>query len=368
MGLFDFLSGKPRKHEVSEFDIINRWSLENGTYRDNSRSRDEIAWRVGTGWFELWFQGLERMVSQSLGRRLAHAALEHEEYMIDIGTSPPPSGRDPGLWHQTSLLWETSGLGIFGLLEDGRESKILVENHSSGPICSGLIAASWEAATGKRHRFLWNVGKGDGLVVTLTQDDANFPLPGAKDRNWNQSSNETTEQSTEDEEIWLDLRIDSPGKWSIMGERMMFVHLDLFQRFEEYCLPYVDGIHEGRNEPYTWHNLDPNRSAWWSAAADSARERFVSDGHHVLIRNESDWIQVARRHLSRNGLGEVDSAVSLGKNGDIRLNFSSIFHPAISAGVLLGCWERAFGRNGKIIAEIQDNKVSIEIRPSREIS
>ena len=368
MGFFDFLRAKPRKAKSSESEIINRWSLENGTYRDNLRSRDEIAWMVGTGWFELWFQGLERRTAQSLGRRLAHASLEHEEYMLGLGFSSPPAGRDPRSWTQTSLLWETSGLGMFGLLEDDGRSRILVDNPSSGPICSGLIAASWEAATGKRHRFLWNEGKGEGLVVTLTQDDANFPSPEAQNGIWSHPPSELSKQAPDNHDNWLDLRIDSPGQWSIMGERRMFVHLDLLLRFEEYCLPYIDGIHEGRSESFSWRGIDSARSAWWSAAADSARERFVSDGHHVLIRNDSDWFQIARRHLSRNGLGEVDSAVPIGDNGDIRLIFSSIFHPAISGGVILGCWERAFGRNGRIIAEFDDSKVSIEIRPSREIS
>ena len=71
----------------------------------------------------------------------------------------------------------------------------------------------------------------------------------------------------------------------------------LFLRFEDYCIPYVDDIKEGRSEDYTWEALDDKRSEWWTAAADSARERFVAEGHHVLVRDPSDWVGVARRHL-----------------------------------------------------------------------
>ena len=368
MGFFDFLRANSRNTETSEDQIIGRWPLENGIYSDAMRGRNEIAWRVGTGWFELWFQGLERRTAQSLGRRLAHAALEHEEYMIGLGTSDSPTGRDPRTWSRTSLLWETSGLGRFGLLEDEEESRLLIENPSSGPICSGLITASWEAATGKRHRFLWSEGKEDGLVVTLTQDDAKFPSPKPPNLEWKNPSVLSSGKDARSEENWLDLRIDSPGKWSIMGDRRMFIHLDLMRRFEEYCLPYIDAIHDGRRESFIWEGIESTRSLWWSAAADSARERFVSEGHHVLVRNNSDWIQVARRHLSRNGLGEVTLAESTSENGGVTFNFSSTFHPAISSGILLACWERAFGRNGRLNAVIRDSKLTIEIRPAREIS
>ena len=117
MGFFDFLRAKPRKAESSESEIINRWSLENGTFRDNLRSRDEIAWMVGTGWFELWFQGLERRTAQSLGRRLAHASLEHEEYMIGLGFSPPPALPAP-------LLLARSLLGYFGGCLGGQVARL----------------------------------------------------------------------------------------------------------------------------------------------------------------------------------------------------------------------------------------------------
>ena len=61
-------------------------------------------------------------------------------------------------------------------------------------------------------------------------------------------------------------------------------------------------------------------------------------------------------------------ALFTSENGGVTFNFTSIFHPAISSGILLGCWERAFGRNGRLNAVIQDAKLTIEIHPSREIS
>ena len=113
MGLMDsvrnFFSTPPSLEE----GVKERWkSFDDGTYRDSSRGRDEIAWRVGRGWFESWFQGLEQRAEQSLGRRLAHAAVEHEEYMMGSGGWDTPSGRDLASWSRTILRWETSGLGL----------------------------------------------------------------------------------------------------------------------------------------------------------------------------------------------------------------------------------------------------------------
>ncbi len=368
MGFFDFLNSAPKSSSTPEDVIISRWAFTGGVFRDSLRGSNEIAWRTGSTWFELWFQGLERRAAQSLGRRLAHAAVEHEEYMLSLVGNHSPRGRNPDSWNNSRMLWETGGLGRFGLLEDAEETLLFVEKPASVPICAGIIAASWEASTSKRHRFLWNEGTEGGLVVTMSPDHKQIPKPLPLYSDWAPPNVEAIRDGKSNDRNWQDLRVDSPGQWSIMGERRMFVHLDLLRRFEEYCLPYMDGIHEGRSDCYDWNGTEVERSNWWTAAADSARERFVSEGHHVLIRDYSDWSQIVDRHLSRNGLGDLDSAEPMGDKGGVRLTFSSMFHPAISGGIMLGCWERAFGRNGKILASTGGDKILLEILPSREIS
>ncbi len=92
MGLFDFLNSAPKSPSDSEDAITGRWEFSGGVCRDSLRGRNEIAWRTGSTWFELWFQGLERRTAQSLGRRLAHAAVEHEEYMLSLGGNHSTQG------------------------------------------------------------------------------------------------------------------------------------------------------------------------------------------------------------------------------------------------------------------------------------
>ncbi|GIT10608.1 MAG: hypothetical protein CM1200mP32_01010 [Methanobacteriota archaeon] len=107
------------------------------------------------------------------------------------------------------------------MLDDSEEIRIIVERPASGPICSGIIASAWEKSTGKRHRFRWAENKGGGLLVTLAQDDTEIPSPKPTNPNWNWNHTDMLEDSDIDE-LWKDFRMDSPGDWSIMGERKMF--------------------------------------------------------------------------------------------------------------------------------------------------
>ena len=48
--------------------------------------------------------------------------------------------------------------------------------------------------------------------------------------------------------------------------------------------------------------------------------------------------------------------------------FSTVFHPAIVSGVLLGCWERAYGRNGRSSVAFLEGRTTLELCSSREIA
>ena len=158
MGLFDFFRKNSGTDSPEEL-ITKRWvPNSDGTYRDVVRKHDsdELAARFGVRAFETWFHRLEQRLGQSLGRRLAHAALEHEEYMIGLGGFPKPSGRDISRWNGTEQDWQSRGMGNYSMLEDGAEARILIENPASASLCSGFITGAWENATGKHHRFLWS--------------------------------------------------------------------------------------------------------------------------------------------------------------------------------------------------------------------
>lgn len=368
MGFFDLFRKKPGTDNPEEL-ITKRWvPNSDGTYSDIVRNYDshELAARFGVRTFETWFHRLEQRLGQSLGRRLAHAALEHEEYMIGLGGFPSPSGRDISRWSGAELDWQSRGMGHYSMLEDGGEARILIENPASASICSGFITGAWENATGKRHRFLWSQNTEDGLIVTLSLDEKSIPSPTRSTVSWPESAS-VIPMPENIEESWEDLRIDSSGVWSIMGERRMVVHRDLILRFEEFCLPYLQSIEEGRQD-MQWPLEDEQQSIWWTAAADSMRETFFESGRHILVSKPEDWIRIARRHLSIEGLGGVKSAKSIDSHGGVELQFSGCFHPALAGGVLLACWERAHGRRGSLKCTFNSGAVSLSLSSSVAIA
>ena len=365
MRLFDSLRRiLPRRASI---DPKSRWKfLTDGTCRDNSRDEESV-WRIGVNRFESFLQGVEKRTENSLGRRLAHASLEHEERFMRLGNITKPSGLDPTAWTDYIFDWESRGLGRFRLLDDEQDIRILAEGPASGPICAGALAAAWECASSRRHRLTWSDGPTDGLIVSLIEQHTDVPSPKPLNVPW-MTSESTISPSDENQIHWTDYRSDGGGTWSIMGERKMMVHLDLVLRFEEYCTPYVEGKNFTRSEDYVWDGSEDKRSAWWDAVADSAREGFVSEGHHVLVRDHSDWISIARRHLSSHGLGGLRETKQTDTLGGVLLTFSGVFHPAIASGILLGCWERAYGRNGRAVFSFKSDKPILELRSSRVIA
>lgn len=365
MGFFDFFKSKPK---LSEEDILkNRWKFtSNGTYADRYR-QDEIAWRVVSNSFEIWFQGIEQRTGQSLGRRLAHAAAESEEFLLSIGSVlTKPKGRIPSNWLDVHKDWSSRGLGKIQLLEDEDEIRLIVNNHPNGPICAGSLVANWECGTGQRHRFRWSESVGQGLVVDLTLEDVKIPKSQKSNLIWNDFSS-STNLTEEGHDTFADLEFLNSGFWTIMGRRSLFIHRDLLLKFEEYCLPYLDRIHEGRSD-YSWNGLDDNRALWWTAMADSIREIFFSAGYHIFVSKTEDWLRIARRHLSQDGLGKISSVASIDNAGGIEFSIENTLHPALLSGTLLGCWERAYGRRGRVILNQNPNGLKLKIFSLNEIA
>jgi hypothetical protein len=72
--------------------------------------------------------------------------------------------------------------------------------------------------------------------------------------------------------------------------------------------------------------------------------------------------------LERQGLGKIDSVSSIDEFGGIEISFSSCYHPAIFAGIMSGCWERANGRSVKCNFSFGKNSNTIRLVSMNEIS
>ncbi len=368
MGFFDFLKRDKIPDDPAEL-IRKRWvHHEDGTIRDTIRTgkNDSAAAIFSVRQFEAWFYGVEQRLGQSFGRRLAHAALEHEEFMLNQPGLNAPSGRVPDNWSDYERDWQSRGLGRYSSLEDEEASRLLVEHPASASICAGFLTAAWERATGTRHKFVWTQNAQAGLVVTLESDDLESPAPKSQHVAWGDSDPGLTDLD-QIESVWEDLRLEADGIWSIMHDRRMVLHRDLILRFEEFCLPYIEGIKEGRQK-MSWPLEDEQRSAWWTAAADSMRQTVFDSGIHILVSKPEDWLSISSRHLGLNGLGLVENATQADAQGGVQLRLKGCFHPALSGGVLLACWERAHGRRGSLKCTFNSGAVHLLIGSSVTIA
>lgn len=316
---------------------------------------------VDLKWMNSLFSKLEMKTGLSLGRKLAHASSESEEFLISLQQNSP-RGKNPRKWKSFSEGRLCRGLGKIEILEKTpKKTTILVNSFSLGPLDAGNVASTWEVATGKRHKFRWSESR-DVLVVELTEEEVDIPPPREIKKNWN-GTDEITENSTFVQ--WENVRKLDSGGWEVDGERKIMIHRDLLLRFEEFTLTQMTSLRNSREEDYIWNDVTGKRAMWWTAVADSCRQLFSDSERHVMISDVKDWTNSSIRNLSLQGLGKLSNPKLNQKNGELSSEIVGCFHPAISGGVLLGCWERSTGVKGRIKVDSEEGFVTVNIAPKR---
>ena len=316
---------------------------------------------VSPGWINTLFSNLEMKTSLSLGRKIAHASSESEEFLMSL-QKDSPRGKNPRKWKYFSEGRLCRGLGEIEIIEDSPERAIILVNRFClGPLDAGIIASTWEMATRKRHKFRWSESK-DVLMVELTEDEVDLPSPQEMKKNWN-ASDEFTGNSGFFQ--WEDIRELESGGWEIDGERKIMIHRDLILRFEEFTLSQIALLRDSREEDYIWEDVVGKRAMWWTAVADSCRQLFSDSERHVMISEAKDWTNSSIRNLSLQGLGRLSKPNLNMANGELNSEIVGCFHPAISGGILLGCWERSTGVKGRIKIGSEGGVVTVNIAPKR---
>ena len=133
------------------------------------------------GWLETlgsthFLDNIEMRLSLSLGRKLAHATSESEEYFLSQ-ENRRNLGSNMEKWAGLETNRTSRGLGDFEIIKQSSDSASVIVNHfSSGPMEAGIVASSWEFAKKRRHKFRWSES-GRVLLVSLEIDEINVPLP-----------------------------------------------------------------------------------------------------------------------------------------------------------------------------------------------
>jgi hypothetical protein len=354
-----FRNMKWNKSKIKNISIASRWShYSNGLILDSKDSNNPV-WIVGSIWFETWFLGLEERLQLVLSNRLMQSSSESMENYLIRNDLDPPKNNDIDMWKELETEWHERGMGIFSLFEkeENGDIKLLINNYPNLYIAIGYLLSAWETMMCSRYKSYWNDSE-LSILLTLTPTSDNFPPPQPISNGVFIDGKSSLSDSSE---WWEMLKIDPEGSWSISNDRKMVVSRDLFERFIKSSIPYVNDINFPRLKNYNWNSIDDLNSIWWSAAADSARAMFISESYHVMIDKTDDWKNVGYRHLQKNGLGVINKVQRYDDNGGIILHMKSLFHPSISCGILLACWERAYGRNGQLIFTNENNMYIVKI-------
>ncbi len=304
---------------------------------------------------------IELRTSLSLGRKLAHASSESEEFLVSL-QKERPRGKDLRKWKGYYEERFSRGLGEIEVIDlSTSKTTVLINRYSSGPMEAGIFTSSWETATGKRHKFRWSESS-KVLMVELNEDKLEVPSPRVINGRWP----ETIEKNDTDGHVdWEDIRELDSGGWELTGERKFILYRDLMLRFEDYSIHNIDTVRDSRIEDYKWIGVEEKRALWWTAVADSSRQLFSDSGRHVMISGAEDWASISIRNLSLNGLGILSNPRLEIETGEINARLLGCFHPAICGGILLGCWERSTGVKGRITMNLESETLGINIVPNR---
>jgi len=322
--------------------------------------------------FELWLGEVEKTIGITLGRKLAHSAAESEEYRLlgNMRNMPNPLFKKLKKrieWVNQS--WELRGLGQLEMMKKEEDStKLIVHNRAHSAFAAGMASATYEILTDARFRFHWTDDGNSESLITLERDMRPIPPAENVEVTWSDAGGEN---NVREEGMHPLARAyhESSGTWSIDSVRMMAIRQDHLLRLEESIMPQLFENEISDSGRFIWEGIsDLERKKTWTGFAEASRSRFIVGEEMVLVAEAEHWINVGRRFLSRFGLGGVDSAVVIDEQGGVELHLSSLFHPAIAAGILTASWERAEARQAKCEWSCSKNGHIIKITSLHELA
>ena len=363
MSWFSKIFRKNKSNLIKDFNPSNRWiHYSNGAILDKE-DESQMVWITDSNWFEKWFFGIEERLGIILGKILVQASSESTEYSLTTKKISLPKNKDIRSWEKLLNDWFFKNLGSFSLhSQNSNQTNLIINNYANLYICIGSLSSALEYLNDTRYKFHWSDSE-TNIILSLESSNDVFPPPSSLNiANYDFSRVKKNSNS----DLWDMLTINDEGIWFTQNSRPLVISNDLFYRFEEKSLPFLSNVYFERFSDYDWGGLDMNRSNWWSASADSARERFIDSSHHIMIREDDDWKKVGNKHLKMYGLGGIIDAESSDNFGEIIFKIESFFHPSIICGILLACWERAYGKKGKLFLNSKEEIFLVKISSAHD--
>ncbi|MDP6869792.1 MAG: hypothetical protein QGI21_03350 [Candidatus Poseidoniaceae archaeon] len=273
-------------------------------------------WRLDA--LEAWWRFFEETIDTPMGRKLANAACDEEEFLISSGEL-----LERGFFKKKKMQklimkrWKLHGWGLPFFSNCGADDTIYT------PIAAGILQANMENIESTRYRMLWEE-KGPGSFI-LDLENSNLPIQPPKPvaENILDTGDEFT--------------MDIEKGWRIDGQRYCLLPLGLFTRLESFCVGFHCSIDD--DERKSWSGLDEG-----ALAISIAMKRLYIAGEEIFLAIDREgWIDSANNLLSVRGMGHVQDVTLIDGNGGVGIDFFETPSPFV-VGLLAGAWTRCEGR------------------------
>ena len=317
---------------------------ENFSYRDGLilDEQGQCWYRWRSDGLEAWWRMFEEIIDAPMGRKLANAACDEEEALLNSGALD-----FTGLFRRKKISkaleerWWLHGWGEPNLKPPSFTSNGLT------PLFAGILQADFERINSKRYRMRWEEKSVENCILTL--DETNLPVTASKPRGKSHLSGDPYDVGVERD-------------WRIDGLKHHLLPVGLFERLQESCAGLVANISD--DERSSW----PEISDGFLSFAIAAKRLFIAGEEIFLAADASGWIDSCSSFFGPMGMSSPISAKELDSNGGIELKYSEIPLLSLTVGLLAGAWVRCEGRPVKVAIRSEESFQYISLQTRYELS
>lgn len=277
-------------------------------------------WRIDA--LEAWWRMFEEIIDAPMGRKLANAACDEEELLLNSGVLDHTGFfRKKKITQALEARWKIHGWGMPNVKPPSFDSNGLT------PVFAGIFQADFERINSKRYRMRWEEKSLETCVLSL--DETNLPITASKPTGKKYLPGDP-------------YRIAVEKEWRIDGLKYHLLPMGMFERLQESCAGLVANISD--DERNSW----PEISDGFLSFAIAAKRLFIAGEEIFLAADTKGWIDSCKSYFAPRGMSVPISAVELDSNGGIELKFTEIPLLSLTAGLLAGAWVRCEGRPVKV--------------------
>ena len=320
-------------------DVASTFSTKNGLIIDDNGNQWYL-WRVDG--LESWWRFFEEIIDAPMGRKLANAACDEEEYLLErIELKFNGFFRKKKTTAALENRWKLHGWGVPNTSPPSFESVGLT------PIFSGILQAQLEKIYSARYRMLWEEKSSQTTLLTL--EPTSIPLT---------KPNPVLPLCEKGKPLLLELE----SGWRIDGLGHLLLPVGIFKRLELACSGLISSI--GEDERNSW----PDSGDGFLSLAIASMRLFIAGEELFLAADIKGWIDSCKSFFGFKGFSSPISGKSLDSPGGIELKFNTVPCLAMTVGYLAGAWVRCEGRPVKVSVIRDDNFDIIRLESRHEIS